>query len=342
MKWQSADGITWCDVTLNLYWGCTRIEGDPACGPDNSFRPGSFVRVALDSSQVVYRITEIGPGNILSAKATCAQVLCPDQISLIPMLNLVPVGAICYAETWAERCGYNDKPAAEGKTKTLFPIWGAGEKRRFFGDRPIQDVALISRAWSKEGTPERNCRVFIMSMGDWAEGRPDQAEAREKLWPALAAAGNIDALMLTKRTGLISKLCPFSTGANQWPDPDIRRRVWQMTTVVTKKWADIRIPQLLDAVHDDQVAGLSIEPAVEPFDLPQKFLDRGKRAWVIYGGQSGHNVIPMDPAWARRTLAQCREASVPFHLKQLSGSTKAELQNIPEDLRIREFPTSGC
>jgi hypothetical protein len=29
---------------------------------------------------------------------------------------------------------------------------------------------------------------------------------------------------------------------------------------------------------------------------------------------------------------------VPFHMKQMSGNTKAELEAIPEDLRIREYP----
>ena len=46
----------------------------------------------------------------------------------------------------------------------------------------------------------------------------------------------------------------------------------------------------------------------------------------------------MDPDDARYLRDQCRESGIRFHMKQMSGRTKAELTAIPEDLRIREFP----
>jgi len=39
--------------------------------------------------------------------------------------------------------------------------------------------------------------------------------------------------------------------------------------------------------------------------------------WVVVGGESGGLARPFDLAWARRTIAQCRDAGVPVFGKQL-------------------------
>ena len=49
----------------------------------------------------------------------------------------------------------------------------------------------------------------------------------------------------------------------------------------------------------------------------------------------------MDPDWARNLREECREAGVPFFMKQLShasGSGFKNFESFPEDLRAREFP----
>ena len=246
-----------------------------------------------------------------------------------------PSRITCYAEAISERFGYSAKPGA-----AYFPIWGADTQRRFL-PKVFERIAQANKEWAGR---ERRCRAFVMSMGDWAEGRPDQADVLAKLWPAIAAAQNVDFLMLTKRPQLIRTLCPFSTGAS-----DLTRsasgychsiwRTWQGTTTENQHWLDIRWPHLRDATFSDQITWLSIEPQVGPIKLPQDFLDRGKRAWVVVGGQSGRKVVKFDPDWARRLRDQCREAGVPYHFKQMSGFTKAELKAIPEDLQIHEYPT---
>jgi protein gp37 len=60
--------------------------------------------------------------------------------------------------------------------------------------------------------------------------------------------------------------------------------------------------------------------------------------WVIVGGESGEFARPMEIEWAENILAQCREYSVPFFFKQMSGKEKATRLDIPEHLKIREFP----
>jgi len=253
--------ISWCDFSFNPWWGCTRIEGSPACDT-------------------------------------------------------------CYAETFANRVGYGPQPIAASK----FPIWGAHERRRFFKDSHWNGPLK----WNREAEEiQGSARVFCASMADWAEGRPDQSESLERLWELVRRTTSLNWLMLTKRPQLISKLCPIKNHS----------RVWQGTTAETQKWLDLRAAHLRDV--ESVVYWLSVEPMFEALTIPQWFLDLGSRGWVICGGESGHRATPIDPAWARSLRDQCREAGVRFHMKQMSGRTKAELEAIPEDLMIREYPEAA-
>lgn len=81
---------------------------------------------------------------------------------------------------------------------------------------------------------------------------------------------------------------------------------------------------------------LSCEPLIGPLDA----LDLTGIDWVIVGGESGPGCQPMDLAWARSIQAQCKAQSTAFFMKQLGGvwDKRGELEQLPEDLRVREFP----
>lgn len=198
-------------------------------------------------------------------------------------------GAVCYAKTWDKRTGGDH--------------WGADAPRRFFGDKHWAEPLKWNRSAEKAG--ERR-RVFIMSMGDWAEGRPDQREHLSRLWTLCDETPTLDKLMLTKRPQLINSLMPERLRP--------RDDMWIGVTAENQYWLDIRWP-LLKRV-EASIYWLSIEPICGPIILPDDFLALGGRAWVIVGGQSGNNTIPMDPAWARALRDQCIAAGVPFHFKQ--------------------------
>lgn len=255
--------ISWTHHTFSLWWGCTFIEGDPACAPPEG---------------------EDGP--------------------------------VCYAKTWSERCGYSE-------SGSKFPIWGAHEQRRYFGDKHWAEPLKWNAAAAKDG---ERARVFCMSMGDWAEGRPDQLPHLQRLWALIENTESLNWLMLTKRANLISKLCPFRN----------HPRVWQGVTAVTQRWLGLRWEHLKRV--ESSVYWLSMEPLQERVTLPKDFLALGKRAWVIVGGPSGTNVNPMQPDHARHLRDQCLENGVMFHMKQMSGTTKKALLDIPEDLMIRQYP----
>jgi protein gp37 len=168
---------------------------------------------------------------------------------------------------------------------------------------------------------------------------------------------HLDWLLLTKRPEMIFPLYPwFITEIEKYPN------VWIGTSVENQEYADKRIPELLKIPA--AVRFLSVEPLLGPVVMP--FYDEGwydegswitnkptrKRLgysnepdnhidWVIVGGESGPGARPMHPDWARALRDQCRAAEVPFFMKQMGGARDkgGDLSAIPEDLRIRQFPT---
>ncbi|WP_020673849.1 DUF5131 family protein [Amycolatopsis nigrescens] len=122
--------------------------------------------------------------------------------------------------------------------------------------------------------------------------------------------------------------------SDRWPLPN----VWLGTSVETQRWADIRVPVLLDTPA--AIRFLSCEPLLGPVDLSRwlelEYYDsfgwgremlatlagrvgteRGLH-WVIAGGESGRDrgVRPMHPGWVRSLRDQCEAAAVPFLFKQ--------------------------
>lgn len=166
--------------------------------------------------------------------------------------------------------------------------------------------------------------------------------------------------------------------ADTWRAP--LPNLWLGTTVEDRKRADERVSELLRikaAVH-----WVSFEPALEAVDftnvgddrsdyrlnaltgaeryveqsVPRKHL--AKLDWIVVGGESGGGARGFAIQWARKTVADCRAASVAVFVKQLGkkpydlsrsltddptsiylthpkGEDPAEW---PEDLRVREYP----
>jgi protein gp37 len=144
-----------------------------------------------------------------------------------------------------------------------------------------------------------------------------------------------------------------------WP----LRNLWLGVSVEDQRWANIRIPVLLDTRA--AVRWISAEPLLGPVDLhycagvdalerdwiggpsggtgaPHPFLD-----WVVVGGESGHDARPMDAGWARSLRDQCTAAGVPFFFKQLGSRLARDLgvpgkgedfEHLPAEFQIRQYP----
>ncbi len=244
----------------------------------------------------------------------------------------------CYAETMEARWG---RP------------WGKDAPRRVTSDAYWSQPFKWDRAASKAG--ERH-RVFCASFADVFEDHPDLVAPRARLKALIKATPNLDWLLLTKRPENMVRMTEGWVGFNgTWPD-----NVWAGTSVENQARANQRIPELLKVPA--KVLFLSCEPLLEEVDLtriecnPEKphlmcsaltedHDDRFYRApnhinWVIVGGESGRGARPMNPEWARGLRNQCKEAGAAFFMKQMGGSGDkgGDLESIPEDLRIREFP----
>ncbi len=158
-------------------------------------------------------------------------------------------------------------------------------------------------------------RIFVCSMGDlFHDSVP--FEFIDKVIDVFVQCPQHTGILLTKRH---ERLLEYSKRINhEWLD-----NIIGMVTAENQKWADIRIPALLQCGF--KTTGVSIEPMLGPMDitkylLPTKLVDghswQPRPLWVIVGGESGPGARPMHPGWAREVRNQCKEAGVPFFFKQ--------------------------
>jgi protein gp37 len=119
-------------------------------------------------------------------------------------------------------------------------------------------------------------------------------------------------------------------GGFAWPLPN----VWIGVSVEDQRAADDRIPDLL--ATPAAVRFLSCEPLIGEVDLTRIGMYRGEPlsaldeivghverpaiSWVIAGCESGPGARACEVAWLRGLRDQCRDARVPFFLKQAEGA----------------------
>lgn len=171
-------------------------------------------------------------------------------------------------------------------------------------------------------------KIFVNSQADlFHDDVPDDFIGQ--VFAVMAATPRHTYQILTKRHGRMRSLMRqpnFREDVSHlvggvWPLPN----VWLGVSVEDQKWADIRVPALLDTPA--VVRWLSCEPLLGPLNLRT-----GRYAmppdgevfgtsldginWVVVGGESGPTARPMHPDWARFLRDQCAAAGVPFFFKQ--------------------------
>lgn len=219
-----------------------------------------------------------------------------------------PACAFCYAEAMARIWRQNEVQ------------WGPGGGRWLRHEKAGRDLHALAKAAHKAGRRER---VFINSMSDTFEDHPALTEAREHLFTRLEEVGHaLDCLLLTKRPENVLRMVP-AVWLLDWP-----AHVWIGTTVESQKYADERIPLLLDIPA--KVRFLSMEPLLGEVRPALKCTrdtngdgncDRHPDGCprihqVIVGGESGPHARPMHIDWVRSIRDQCKAAGVAFFFKQ--------------------------
>jgi len=180
-------------------------------------------------------------------------------------------------------------------------------------------------AWNRKAEREGvRRRVFFAHYADVFDNKVPP-EWRAEAFDIVRATRSLDWLILTKRPQNVLKMLPADWG-DGWPN------VWLGVTAENQTEAARRLPILSSLPA--AVRFVSAEPLLEKVEFTQ-WLDRIN--WVICGGETdpqkkGRERF-MDPDWARDLLRQCREAGVPFFMKQMTGRSP-----IPADLLVREWP----
>jgi protein gp37 len=222
----------------------------------------------------------------------------------------------CYADAWASRWGHE--------------LWRRHGPRRMMSEAVWARPGKWNRDAERAGIP---AKVFCASMADVFEDHPQVTEARKRLWGLIEATPWLRWQLLTKRIENVAGMVPWG---NSWPS-----WVWLGTSVENQKWADIRIPVLLDIPA--KVRFLSCEPLLSRVDLgfteewdectcgtgPSGYYGMHERHcglvpgpswdrlhWIIAGGESGPRSRRTDPAWFRSLRSQCAVVGVPFFMKQ--------------------------
>ena len=137
-------------------------------------------------------------------------------------------------------------------------------------------------------------------------------------------------ILLTKRPKRMAQF--WKKYFNNEPCPN---RIWLGVSVEDQKTADERITELLKLPA--AVIVVSYEPALGGLILPTEFLERGKGAWCIVGGETGPGARPMLYHWAQRVSKQCRDADIPFFFKS-HGEWETALDRADPD----RHPLSRC
>lgn len=197
--------------------------------------------------------------------------------------------------------------------------------------------------WDREAREAgRNDMVFLASWTDFFVKEADQW--REEAWDIVRRCPNLTFQILTKRHGRIADHLPSDWG-DGYPN------VWLGVSAEDRRWWDLRVPVLRDIPA--RVRFVSYEPAIGPLG---SMADARGIDWVIIGGESAPG-RPFEVEWAREAIQICRrDGAAPF-VKQLGSFPHAtvdglirpmslvdraggEMDEWPEDLRVREFPTA--
>jgi protein gp37 len=126
------------------------------------------------------------------------------------------------------------------------------------------------------------------------------------------------------------EFCRIPDWNDRYPDLDFARgnthlttgplsNVWLGVSAEDQRWADIRIPALLDTPA--AVRFVSAEPLLGPIDLREEWGYGPGIDWLIVGGESGPGNRPMHPDWARSLRDQRNVVGAAFLFKQWGGRT---------------------
>lgn len=310
--------IEWCDATVNMWWGCTKVSpGCAYCYADTwSKRCGKDIW---------------GPGR-------------PREDHRAGATKLAMRLERAAAEGRFRECFVCGKREIRKWDRTLPPGGLACCSNPECVSLPETESSVVRP------------RVFCSSMSDWLDGEVP-IEWLADLLQLVGVTPHLDWLLLSKRpqnwrprmegvyTSRRRSSSPVVEMVEAWIAQCPPANVWMGTSVEDQQRADERIPHLLTIPA--RVRFLSCEPLLGPVDLNRihevltdghgwrterwesclngrrfSAIDDGdadgfpKVDWVVAGGESGSKARPLHPEWVRSLRDQCKGTGVAFLLKQ--------------------------
>lgn len=220
-------------------------------------------------------------------------------------------------------------------------------------------------------------RIFVCSMADlFHEQVPGRFIA--DVFAVMSLAPQHSYQVLTKRHGRMRSILSSvnfrpmvnaaraARGADPLPGsgPVVLPQVWLGVSAENQRWADIRIPALLDTPA--AVRWVSAEPLLGPIVLNEAWQGWGSPStwvkpsldWLVAGGESGPGARECDPRWIRHLVADCAAGGTAPYVKQLGSvwardtfvggqpvsktDPKGENPNFwPADLRVQKYPAAS-
>jgi protein gp37 len=265
----------------------------------------------------------------------------------------------CYAETFAERWrGVPGHPYEQGFDVRLVPE-KLTEPLRW--TKPRQVFVNSMSDLFHEDVPDNFIDQVVAVMAVTARHTYQVLTKRAERMAAYFNGLRLDRVERAARA-LGHSIQFHGTSLVDWPLPN----VWLGVSVEDREHGLPRLNALRRTPA--AVRMVSIEPLLE--DLGQ--IDMEGIGWVIVGGESGAGARPFFIQWARDIRDQCKSAGVPFFFKQagshvawdgwsppggwwpkgtrtedtgrghflvkLKSKKGGELEELPEDLRVRDFP----
>lgn len=337
--------IQWCDSTVNPMMACDGCELWPTIAQlvetiaMIAETPGEKQRIKSEFSELL-------PSDVYHRRAEFAARFSQTSMrhSAEKIEQAIKASFRCYA---GQLHLFRSKDDAKPWKKTNSGYAPKFEKPKLFPGRTA--AAAAWRDLSGLGRPDAPWKktlprlIFVSDMGDaLSKEVPFEYLLTEIIQVVASTNGKRHIwLWLSKRP---SRMADFSDWLNargiSWPD-----NLVAMTTVTSDKTLG-RVEQLQKVRC--KLRGLSVEPLWTPVKLQLRGI-----SWVIVGGESGSGAKPFHLEWARDILQQCRKAGVAPFVKQLGaktydGNRQVRLRDShggdwgewPEDLRVREFPSS--
>lgn len=207
--------------------------------------------------------------------------------------------------------------------------------------------------------PERMLEFLTVWLPRFAYEQRDVGAAPSELHACLRAAfdllGGEDGIPKKYREAL-DVVWREGNEMELWPLPN----VWLGTSIEDQRAADERLLTLLQVPA--AIRWVSAEPLLGPVTLgllgtlPGKLFPGYQMVWqrlhwVVVGGESGPGAREMKVEWATDLQRECREAQVPFLMKQLgkvlakkvpgSDNKGTNMEVWPEEMRVREYPEAA-